>query len=229
MTVATAPDLDALFDQMGAATMRHVWAIPELTDREKVFLLVVADICQPALGRPLELHVRRALAAGMSTADLRALISLVAYDSGYHAALGALERLAEIETKLGLPHPDSTPLPAELVEFGPDAVPSPLPEAVQTQLAELDEHFLDHFRLQSRMRTPSGAGTLSIRERAFATMSVDVHYQTLEESFEIHVGRALGAGATPDDVRAVLRFNAMFGTTRAWRAWKALNRVLGEV
>ncbi|WP_027342007.1 carboxymuconolactone decarboxylase family protein [Hamadaea tsunoensis] len=226
MTVATAPETDALLDQMGAATVRHVWAIPELSDREKVFLLVVADICQPALGRPFELHVRRALASGMSTADLRALISLVSYDAGYHAALAAMDRLAEIETALDLPRSASEQLSSELTEFGPDAPASPLPEAVQTQLAQLDEHFLDHFRLQSRMRTPTGPGTLSIRERAFATMSVDVHYQTLEESFEIHVGRALGAGATPDDVRAVLRFNAMFGTTRAWRAWKALNRIL---
>ncbi len=88
---------------------------------------------------------------------------------------------------------------------------------------ELDAHFTEHFELQSRMRAVSGPGTLTVRERAFATMSVDVHYQTLEETFQAHVNRALGGGASEADVRAVLRFNAQFGVTRAWRAWKALN------
>src|SRR6476620_9833918 len=119
MIAPLLPETDTQFGQMGTATLRHVWAIPELTDREKIFLLVVADICQPALGLPFELHVRRALAADMSTADLRALIRLVSYDSGYHAAMAAMDRLTEIETMLGLPHPDSEPLPSELTDFGP--------------------------------------------------------------------------------------------------------------
>ncbi|MFI9812051.1 carboxymuconolactone decarboxylase family protein [Saccharothrix variisporea] len=113
-----------------------------------------------------------------------------------------------------------------MLSTGPDAAPSPLPAHVAAQADELDPHFGEYLRLQSRMRSVSGPGTLTVRERAFATMSVDVHYQTLEESFEVHVRRALGAGATEQDVRAVLRFNAQFGTTRAWRAWKALNALL---
>ncbi len=100
--------------------------------------------------------------------------------------------------------------------------------AVRT-LIELDPYFLEYFDLQSRMRGVQGPGTLSIRERAFVTMSIDVHYQTLDETFRIHVGRALGAGASPEDVRAVLRFNAQFGATRAWQAWKALNACLAEL
>ncbi|MDQ3787051.1 MAG: carboxymuconolactone decarboxylase family protein [Actinomycetota bacterium] len=64
---------------------------------------------------------------------------------------------------------------------------------------------------------------LSVRERAFATITVDVLYQTLAESFEVHVSRALRAGATQDEVRAVVRFAAMFGMTRAWRAMRVLD------
>jgi hypothetical protein len=79
------------------------------------------------------------------------------------------------------------------------------------------------------MRTPSGPGTLSIRERAFVGMSVDVHYQTLDESFHIHTNRALGAGASHDDVRAVLRFNTQFGSTKVWRAWPVLNAHLANL
>ena len=77
------------------------------------------------------------------------------------------------------------------------------------------------------MRTGHGPGTLSERERGLVSLSVDVHYQTLADTFRIHVGRALRGGAAPEDVRAALRFNAQFGVTRAWHAWEALNAILG--
>jgi alkylhydroperoxidase/carboxymuconolactone decarboxylase family protein YurZ len=221
--------LDPVFAQMTGATVAHAWAVPQLTDREKVFLCVVADVCQPSLGMPFELHVRAGLARGVSTGDIRALLRLVAYDSGYPAALAAFDRLAEIEAAAGLPRPDIEPLPASLLDTGPDAAPSPLPAPIRAQLRELDAHFTEHFDLQSRMRSVTGPGTLTVRERAFATMSIDVHYQTLEETFQAHVSRALAGGASHEDVRAVLRFLAQFGVTRAWRAWKALNAVLAAV
>lgn len=99
----TINEMDPVFAQMAAASVGHCWAVPELTDREKVFLALVADICQPALGLPFEMHVRAGLRRGVSTADMRALLRLISYDSGYVAALGALERLAEIEAAAGLP------------------------------------------------------------------------------------------------------------------------------
>ncbi|WP_328451241.1 carboxymuconolactone decarboxylase family protein [Amycolatopsis sp. NBC_00438] len=73
------------------------------------------------------------------------------------------------------------------------------------------------------MRTGHGPGTLTERERGLVSLSVDVHYQTLAETFRIHVGRARRGGATPEDVRAAVRFLAQFGVTRAWCAWEALN------
>jgi alkylhydroperoxidase/carboxymuconolactone decarboxylase family protein YurZ len=221
--------LDPVFAQMAAATARHCWALPQLTEREKVFLCLVADVCQPSLGLPFAMHVRAGLARGVSTADIRALVRLIGYDSGYPAALAALDQLAGIESAAGLPRPHAEPLAADLVKTGPGAAPTPLPEPIRAQLREVDAHFAEHFDLQSRMRSGSGEGTLTIRERAFATMSIDVHYQTLEESFQAHVGRPLGAGASHDDVRAVLRFNAQFSVTRAWRAWKALNALLAAL
>ncbi|MEV4459394.1 carboxymuconolactone decarboxylase family protein [Microbispora sp. NPDC049633] len=100
---------------------------------------------------------------------------------------------------------------------------------MRAELSRLDPYLLEYFDLRSRVRGVQGPGTLSIRERAFMTMSVDMHYQTLDETFRIHVGRALGAGASHEDVRAVLRFNAQFGATRAWQAFKALNARLAEL
>ncbi|WAL63452.1 carboxymuconolactone decarboxylase family protein [Amycolatopsis cynarae] len=235
MTVdsAIAPDLvgelDPLFAQLARATTAHAGDVPGLTEREKVFLRLVADVCQGALGLPFELHVRSGLAQGVSTSDMRDLIRFVAYDTGYPAALGALARLAEIEEADGLPRPEAALLPAAEVSTGPDATPTPLPASVLAEVTGLDPHFGAHLALQSRMRSGAGSGSLSVRERAFATMSVDVHYQTLEESFTVHVSRALGAGASHEDVRSVLRFAAQFGITRAWRAWKALNALLATL
>ncbi len=234
MTAVTPPAgtdlaaLDAMFAQMGTATARHANGVSGLTDREKTFLRLTADVCAQALGLPFELHLRTGLRLGVSTADVRALLRLISYDSGYHTALAALDRLAELETTLGLPHPDIAELPGELLTSGPDAPPSPLPAPVRTILAQLDPYFLDYFDLQSRMRTPSGPGTLTIRERAFATMSIDIHYQTLDDSFRTHIQRALGGGATVNDVRDVLRFNAQFGATRIWQAWKAFHAHAAE-
>ena len=226
-TTDAATALDPMFGQMYAATTAHVWAIPQLTDREKTFLCVVADVCQSNLGPAFELHVRTGLAHGVSLADIRVLLRFIAYDSGYQAALDALGRLAEIEPE-GSPS-EAALLAEELTTTGAGAAPSPLPEPVRARLRELDPHFAEYFDLQSRMRTPSGPGTLSIRERAFTTMSVDVHYQTLDETFRIHTSRALGAGASHDDVRAVLRFIAQFGATKVWRAWIALNAHLATL
>lgn len=230
MTTVAAPTslerlaaLDPAFAQLAGATAKFVRAIPELTDREKTFLCVTADVCQGSLGLAFTAHVRAGLAAGVSTSDIRELLRFVSYDCGYPAATAGVERITELETELGLPHPDVETLAAELVSTGPDAAPSPLPDAVRARLSELDPHFAAYFDLQSRMRTGHGPGTLTERERGLVSMSVDVCYQTLADTFRIHVGRAQRGGATPEDVRAALRFLAQFGVTRAWHAWEALN------
>ncbi|MGV9364962.1 carboxymuconolactone decarboxylase family protein [Amycolatopsis sp. NPDC003731] len=230
-TIETPPDLerlDPVYAQMAGATARFAGAIPELADREKTFLCVTADVCQASLGSAFEAHVRAGLAAGVSTADLRELLRFVSYDCGYHAATAGLERISALEAELGLARPDAEPLAPELVSTGPEAAPSPLPPPVRARLAELDPHFAEFFDLQSRMRTGHGPGTLSERERGLVSLSVDVHYQTLADTFRTHVGRALRGGAAPEDVRAALRFIAQFGVTRAWHAWEVLNEILAQ-
>ena len=98
--------LDTVF---GGDERRHrpgVWAeIPELTMREKVLLCVVADVCQQTLGLPFELHVRMGLDHGVTADDLRETLRFISYDSGYPAALAALDRLTDIEREQGLPGP----------------------------------------------------------------------------------------------------------------------------
>ncbi|MDX6314653.1 MAG: hypothetical protein QOF84_2182 [Streptomyces sp.] len=216
-----AQTLDPVFAEMNAATDRQAWSAPELTTREKVLLCLVADVCQQTLGLPFELHVTMGLEHGLSADDLRELLRFISYDSGYPAALAALDRLTDIEREQGLPGPTG-----HTHHVNADGSGSPIPAPVRGALRGLDSPFADYVDLQSRMR--ADMKLLSVRERAFATITVDVLYQTLDESFRVHATRALGAGATPEDLRAVLRFTAQFGMTKAWRGLRALNALLAE-
>ena len=214
--------LDPVFAEMSAATDHEAWTgNPELTMREKVLLSVVADVCEQVLGMPYELHVKAALDLGLDADDLRELLRFISYDSGYPAALTALARLTDIEREQGLPGPTGQSHPVNTAGTG-----SPIPAPTRQAVHNLDAGFADYMDLQSRMRT--GMRRLSARERAFATMTVDVLYRTLEESFRVHVTRALSAGATPEEVRAVVRFSAQFGMTKAWSGLRALNALFTE-
>lgn len=212
--------MDAIFEEMSLATDRQLWeGEPELSTREKVLLSLVADVCLQTLGVPYEQHVRMAHEHGVGADDLRELLRFIAYDSGYPAARAALARLEEIEKEYGLPQPTGRGHDLDLAGTG-----SPIPAQIRDEVHALDDRFGDYMDLQSRMR--AGMSLLPVRERAFATITVDVLFQTLEESLRTHVGRALSAGAPPEAVRAVVRFSARFGMTKAWRALHVVDGLL---
>ncbi|MFG1806081.1 carboxymuconolactone decarboxylase family protein [Streptomyces sp. NPDC049040] len=133
---------------------------PELTDREKVVLCVVADICRQTLGMPFESQGTMGLTHGVSEDALR-----------------------------------------ELLIF-------------QGDYSELQLH-LD-----------GSAQQLTARERAFGSLTADVLHGVLDGAFAAHVSRALAIGATPADVRAVIRFSGQFGTAEAWHGLRAADRLL---
>jgi alkylhydroperoxidase/carboxymuconolactone decarboxylase family protein YurZ len=214
-------ELDPAFAEMAAASFRLAQSGPELTAREAALVNLVADMCEQTLGMPFELHVQNALETGLDADDLRELFRFVSYDCGYPAALAALERLAEVERTHGLPGPTG-PVP----EVDTSGTGSQIPAEVRAQATALDQGFADYMDLQSRIR--AGISRFTGRERAFATLTVDVLYQTLQESFEAHVGRALAAGATPAQIRAVVRATTPFGMARAWRALIVLGTVLTD-
>ncbi|WP_194922172.1 carboxymuconolactone decarboxylase family protein [Catenulispora rubra] len=218
-TQSTLEELDPVFAEMAAASFRPTASGAQLTPRERTIVSLVADVCEQILGTPFELHVRAALNNGLDADDLRELLRFVSYDSGYPAALAALERLIEVEREHGLPGPTGHRHELNVAGTG-----SPMPATLRTEMNAIDPGFAEYMDLQSRMR--ADMSRISVRERALASMTVDVIYQTLEESFRIHVGRALGAGVTPDEVRAAVRATATFGMTRAWRALIVLDGLL---
>ncbi|MFC1437472.1 carboxymuconolactone decarboxylase family protein [Streptacidiphilus sp. N1-10] len=220
-TRTTLKELDPVFAEMAAASFDLTATAPQLTPRELSLIALVADVCGQVFGVPFELHVRAALANGLDADDLRELLRFISYDSGYPAALAALERLTEVEQRHGLPGPTGQGHQLDLEGTG-----SPMPAAMRAEVRALDPDFAVYMDLQSRMR--ADMSRISVRERAFATMTVDVLYQTLQESFRAHVGRALGAGATPDEARAAVRATAPFGMTRTWRALHVLETLLAD-
>jgi alkylhydroperoxidase/carboxymuconolactone decarboxylase family protein YurZ len=133
---------------------------PELTDREKVALCVVADICRHTLGMPFESPSTMGLTHGVSGDALR---ELLLFQGGY---------------------------------------------------AELQRHLY------------AGPARLTVRERVFGALTADVLHGVLDGVFAVHVTRALAIGASPADVRAVIRFSGRFGAAAAWHGLRAAERLL---
>lgn len=209
--------MDAVFEEMSAATDAALER--ELPARERLLIDLVADVCLGTLGEPYALHVRTAAAHGISGDELRELLRFIAYDSGYQAAALAMARLPEIEQEYGLPAPAGVGHEVDAAGTG-----SPIPQQVREEVRALDAPFAAYMDLQSRMR--AGMSQLSVRERAFCTITVDVLYQTLTVSLRTHVGRALSAGASPGEVAAVVRYVAKYGMTRGWAAMIAVKEIL---
>ncbi|WP_329178944.1 carboxymuconolactone decarboxylase family protein [Streptomyces sp. NBC_01477] len=142
-------------------TYHQGWdGFPELSDREKVALYAVADICRQTLGMP-----------------------------------------CESQGTMGLTHGVSGDALCELLLF-------------QGDYTELQRHL------------HTGTRQLTDRERAFGSLTSDVLHGVLNDTFAAHVSKALAIGATPADVRAVIRFSAQFGTTAAWHGLRAADRLL---
>jgi 4-carboxymuconolactone decarboxylase len=68
---------------------------------------------------------------------------------------------------------------------------------------------------------------LSARERAYLALAADVAQQTLGSSFRLHVRLARESGASPEEIRAVVRFLAECGIVKAAAALRELDKVLG--
>jgi 4-carboxymuconolactone decarboxylase len=198
--------LDAEFGRMAAEVGVHAWSLPQLTMREKAFVFLAADLCTANVGFPLLTHVQMAGANGVSVPEYVAAIRHLAPYVGYPTAAVALQHLRERG-----PADESRSQPVD----GWD-----LPDETVDTVAELDEDFAGFVANQYNQRWRSG--DLSPRERALACVAADVVNQTLDESFALHVDRAVAAGASDEQIRAVLLLVAEYGIAKAWRAFRVL-------
>ncbi|MFL5577224.1 MAG: carboxymuconolactone decarboxylase family protein [Gemmatimonadaceae bacterium] len=208
--------LDPVFGPMGVDAGRTIWARPELTMREKAVLLVAADVAVPELGLPFELHVGMGLTqAALSVEELREVLRHIAPDAGYNITAMAFERLIEVAGELG--HDTRS-----RGHRGGGEARSPYPGAVLDDLRRLDDDFAAYVDAQGR-ELWSRPG-LTARERAIATLAVDIVRGTLGAPFEAHLAVADRVGLSAHDLRVVVRIVAEYSIPRAWEALVVLSR-----
>lgn len=73
---ANAPvfEVDPVFGEMAVAMGQATWSIPSLTQREKTFACLAADVCVRDLSLPFSMHVQMGLANDVPLADQREAI-----------------------------------------------------------------------------------------------------------------------------------------------------------
>ena len=190
-------------------------AFPELSPREIMILFLACDVCLGGAGEPFHEHSATAIhEAGMTVEDVRELLRHIAPYAGFNAVGMAFEQLLEIADSLS---PDEAPA-AEPPERGAEAPPYSAWaidgfEALDPVFAAELRHCTDH--LWSR---PG----LCARERALATLAVDIAGGTLGCSFAAHVALAHQHGIDAGQVAAMLRLVGQRLPARAEQAVEAL-------
>ncbi|MEV0033928.1 carboxymuconolactone decarboxylase family protein [Nocardia sp. NPDC050793] len=201
--------LDPVFAQLAVGAGYHLWGLPHLTMREKAFICLTADLCHPHLDLPLAMHVQMATANDVEPEAIRELYRHLAPYVGYPIVVPAFQRL----TELGLPDAQDTDPVAPVPPAGALARAVHAIQHLDPGLATFTE---DQFA--QRWARPH----LRVRERALACLVVDICYQTLGPSLQLHAELAETDGATEDTFRDLIRGVAEFGLTRAWAAAEAL-------
>jgi 4-carboxymuconolactone decarboxylase len=212
--------LDPIFGSMGIEAGRAIWAMPELTMREKAILFVAADICVPQLELPFELHIGMGLKrAGMSVEDFRELLRHIAPDAGYGITAIAFKRLVEIAKTLGRQAESEGSRPA------PSAT-NVYPRSTMDALRQIDSDFANYVEGQAKQLWLRPG--LTPRERSFATLAVDVVGGTLGAPFQAHVALARNAGVSEKELQTAINVLAEFSIPKAWEALIALRRIFAD-
>lgn len=211
-------DIDPEFEKIALETGQFTYGLPGASTREK---LLANDICRQHLGLALRLHVQAALAHGVPFANLLAVIRFMDPYAGYPACADALARLATIGAELGV---DVRGAATE--GGGHVAAETSERRALPGEDVGIADPWLADF-IASRTGRSWALPGLSGRERAYLALTADVARQTLGASFARHVQWARECGATPDEVRDVVRFTAEFGIAGAAAALRELDSVFG--
>ena len=202
--------IDPTFGEMAVQMGEATWSIPELSQREKVLICIAADVCARDIELPLEMHVQMAAANQVPMDDVREAILQSAIEAGHTAALLALKTFKELCKKIGLDGvANDEQIPAslsfdyfsngELVDQGLTIMWKPI----------MEKHW-------------SRPG-LTLKERAYISLTGNVLQGVLGEPFQHNVTIARDHGASVDQVKALCRFLSEFGYSRAVSALAALS------
>ena len=159
----------------------------------------------------------------MPFSDILGVIRFMGPYAGYPAAADALERLAAVAAELGI---DLRNAAAEASVGGSSTLPEK--HLRPDEGFETTDEWMAGFIASRTERSWSVPG-LSTRERAYLALTADVAQQTLGDSFRVHVRLARESGASPEEIRDVVRFLAECGIAKATAALRELNTILEAV
>lgn len=201
--------IDPTFGEMAVQMGEATWSIPELSQREKVLVCIAADVCTRDIELPLEMHVQMAAANQVLMDDVREAILQSAIEAGHTAALLALKKFKELCKKPNLGVGNNEPIPgslsfdyfsnSQLVDQGLTVMWKPI----------MEKHW-------------SRPG-LTLKERAYISLTGNVLHGVLGEPFQHNVTIARDHDASVDQIKALCRFLSEFGYSRAVSALAALS------
>ncbi len=214
-------DIDPEFQKIALESGGLTYGLPGTTTREKLLLNLANDVCREHFGLAFRLHVQAALSHGVPFSDILGVVRFIGPYAGYPAAADALERLAAVGAELGV---DVRSVAAEASVDGSSEAPD---ERLRPDEGfETTDEWLAGF-IESRTGRSWAVPGLSARERAYLALTADVAQQTLGDSFRLHVRLARESGASPEEIRDVVRFLAECGIAKAAAALRELDTVLG--
>ena len=201
-------EIDAAFGRMAVNMGQATWSIPELSQREKSFACIAADICVRDLGMPFEMHIQMALANDVPLSDVREAILHSAIEAGHTGTLAALSRFKEVCAKIGKSVPiDATVPEAHSFDYFAGSV-------------TLDRDLMHQWH--SIMPKYWSRPGLDGKERAYISLTSNVLSGVLGAPFVHHVQLARAQGATNAQLRALFRFLSEYGFSKSWAATEAL-------
>jgi 4-carboxymuconolactone decarboxylase len=202
---ANAPvfTIDPTYGEMAVQMGEATWSIPELSQREKVLVCIAADVCTRDVELPLEMHVQMAAANQVPMDDVREAILQSAIEAGHTAALLALKKFKELCKKLNLDGVGNN-----------QQIPGSLSFDYFSNSQLVDQGLTVMWKptMEKHWSRPG----LTLKERAYISLTGNVLHGVLGEPFQHNVTIARDHDASMDQVKALCRFLSEFGYSRAF-------------
>jgi 4-carboxymuconolactone decarboxylase len=213
-------DIDPEFQKIALETGELTYGLSGTSTREKLLLNLANDVCREHFGLAFRLHVQAALSHGVPFSDVLGVVRFIGPYAGYPAAADALERLGAVAAELGI---DVRNAAAEASVDGSSGAPD-MHLRPDKGFDTTDEWLADF--IASRTERSWSEPGLCMRERAYLALTADVAQQTLGDSYRVHVRLAHESGASPEEIRDVVRFLAECGIAKAAAALRELDTIL---
>ncbi len=194
------------------------WELPELTDRQRSFLCIAADLCRGRLGLPFAMHVNMALKSGAKPAELKEVILHAAPDAGFTSALSAMLRLKLLTWRRGLRERRRGAAQTAAAGAAPDIL-ALLPPTTDPALAEQFRRAILPIWLRPG---------LELEDRVLVTIACDVTQGTLGEPFSFHLAIADVAGVPRARLEQTVQFVSEYAFGRSWQGLLAMRRPDGD-